>query len=93
MPRFASPYELKESVAQLRKLSAYRVSYPGSILISPLIEPGENGPSADEVKRYRAAGATRLILLSQKMIAECADGKALEAARRFAPSVERARSI
>jgi hypothetical protein len=45
------------------------------------------------VKRYRAAGATRLILLSQKMIAECADGKALEAARRFAPSVKRARSI
>ncbi|MGZ6227459.1 MAG: LLM class F420-dependent oxidoreductase [Candidatus Binataceae bacterium] len=93
MPLVASPEELKESVAQLRKLAAERGRDPGSILISPLIEPGENGPSADEVKRYRAADATRLILLSQKMIAECADGKALEAARRFAPSVERARSI
>ena len=66
---------------------------PDSILISPLVEPGEHGLSADEVKRYRDAGATRLIYLSQKTIAEAADGKALEAVRRFAPSVERASSI
>jgi hypothetical protein len=84
---------LKASVVQLRKLTAERGRDPGSILISPLIEPGEHRPSADEVKRYRDAGAIRLIFLSQKMIAEAADGKALEAIRRLASSVDRARAI
>ncbi len=93
MPLVASPEELKASVVQLRKLTAERGRDPGSILISPLIEPGEHGPSADEVKRYRDAGAIRLIFLSQKMIAEAADGKALEAIRRLASSVDRARTI
>jgi probable F420-dependent oxidoreductase len=93
MPLVASAEELKESVAQLRKLTAERGRDPGSILISPLIDPGEHGPSADDVKRYREAGASRLILLSQKMIAETADGKGLEAIRRYAPAVDRARSI
>lgn len=93
MPLIASAEELKASVAQLRKLTAEQGRDPDSILISPLVEPGEHGLSADEVKRYRDAGATRLIYLSQKTIAEAADGKALEAVRRFAPSVERASSI
>jgi len=93
MPLVASAEELKPSVVQLRKLAAERRRDPESILISPLIEPGEHGPSADDVKRYRDAGASRLIFLSQKMIAEAADGKALEAVRRLASSVDRARAI
>lgn len=93
MPLVASPEELKASVADLRKLAAERGRDPGSILISPLVEPGEHGPSADEVKRYRDAGASRLIFLSQKMAAEAADGKALEWVRRLATAVDRARSI
>jgi alkanesulfonate monooxygenase SsuD/methylene tetrahydromethanopterin reductase-like flavin-dependent oxidoreductase (luciferase family) len=93
MPLVASAEELKTSVIQLHKLTAERGRGPGSIQISPLVDPGENGPSADEVKRYRDAGASRLIFLSQKMMAEVVDGKALEAIRRFASSVDRARSI
>jgi alkanesulfonate monooxygenase SsuD/methylene tetrahydromethanopterin reductase-like flavin-dependent oxidoreductase (luciferase family) len=93
MPLVASPEELKASVAELRKLTAARGRDPGAILISPLIEPGEHGPSADDVKRYRDAGASRLIFLSQKMIAETANGKALEAMRRYASSVDRSRTI
>lgn len=93
MPLVASAAELKESVAELRKIAAERGRDPGSIQISPLVDPGEHGLSADEVKRYREAGASRIIFLSQKMIAEAADGKALEAVRRYAAAVERARSI
>jgi len=93
MPLVASAEELKASVVQLRKLTAEHGRDPDSILISPLIEPGEDGPSVDEVKRYRDAGASRLIFLSQKMIAESADGKALDAIRRLASSVDRARAI
>lgn len=93
MPLVASAGELKESVAELRKLAAGHGRDPGSIQISPLVDPGEQGLSADEVKRYREAGASRLIFLSQKMAAEGAEGKTLEWVRRLAPAVERARSI
>ncbi|HVB82829.1 MAG TPA: LLM class F420-dependent oxidoreductase, partial [Candidatus Binataceae bacterium] len=93
MPLVASAEELKASVAELRRLVAGHGRDPGSIQVSPLVDPGEHGPSADEVKRYREAGASRLIFLSQKMAAEAADGKTLEVVRRFAASVDRARSI
>ncbi len=93
MPLVASAEELKASVAQLRRLTAERGRDPGAIQISPLVDPGEHGPSADEVKRYRDAGANRLIFVSQKIAAEAAEGKALEMVRRFASAVDRARSI
>ncbi|MGH7934147.1 MAG: LLM class F420-dependent oxidoreductase [Candidatus Binataceae bacterium] len=93
MPLVGNPEELKRSVARLRQLTTERGRNPDSIQISPLVDPGENGPSADDLKRYREAGASRLVLLSQKTVAETADGKALELARRFAPAVERARAI
>ena len=93
MPLVASAEELGAGVAELRRLVAERGRDPGSIAISPLVDPGEHAPSADEIKRYREAGATRLILISQKALAEAADGKALEWLRRWAPAVERARGI
>jgi probable F420-dependent oxidoreductase len=93
MPLVASPEELKASVAELRKLTAARGRDPGAIQISPLVDPGEHGPSLDDVKRYRDAGASRLILLSQKMAAEGADGKTLEWVRRLAVTVDRVRAI
>jgi hypothetical protein len=45
------------------------------------------------LKAYRDAGANRLILLSQKTVAETADGRTLELIRRFAPVVERASHV
>jgi len=93
MPLVSSPEELRESVTQLRKLTAERGRKPDSILISPAINPGENGPSASELVRYRDAGAHRLILASQEILGETADGKAPALARHYAQVVERARSI
>ena len=93
MPLVASPEELHQSVTQLRKLAAMRGRKPETILISPAIDPGQNGPSTEEIKRYRDAGAHRLILASQEILGETADGKALALARQYAPVVERARAI
>ena len=66
---------------------------PEAIQISPLVDPKENGPSTDDLKRFRDAGVDRVVLLSQKTVAATAGGKALELARHFAQVVERARSI
>lgn len=93
MPLVASAEELKSSVAQLRKLAAERGRDIGSMQIAPLVDPGEHGPSEDEIKRYREAGATRLILISQKVLVEAVNGRTLEVVQRYAPAVERARSI
>jgi probable F420-dependent oxidoreductase len=93
MPLIQSPAELRESVAQLRSLSQQRGRDPAQLQISPLVDPGANGPSRDELKAYRDAGAQRLILLSQQAVAATADGKALDLAERFAPVVERARGV
>jgi probable F420-dependent oxidoreductase len=93
MPLVASADELKASVTELRKIAAAQGRDPGAIQISPLVDPGEHGLSTDEVKRYREAGATRLILASQKSVAEAADGKTTEIVRRYAAAVDRARSL
>ena len=93
MPLVGSPEELGAAVKTVRQLTTTSGRKAESIIISPLVDPGENGPSADELKRYREAGASRIVLLSQKTVAETAMGKAIELIRRFAPTVERASAI
>jgi len=93
MPLAESADELKRQVAKLRELAQKQGRDPASFDISPLVDPMENGPSRDDLERYRDAGANRVILLSQKTVAETADGKALELVRRFAGTVERARGV
>lgn len=93
MPLMDSPDELKRDVAIIRKLAAQHGRKPESIQISPLVDPKENGPSGDDLKRFRDAGVNRIVLLSQQTVAATADGKAPELARHFAQVVERAQGI
>jgi len=93
MPLVPTPEELKPQVVELRKLLKERGRPETSVQISPLVDPKESGPSADELKRWRDAGAGRIILLSQQTVAETADGKALELIKRFTHLVERARAL
>ncbi|HZP46060.1 MAG TPA: LLM class F420-dependent oxidoreductase [Candidatus Binataceae bacterium] len=89
MPLVPGPAELQREVAALRKLLREHGRAETSVQISPLVDPLDDGPSSDELKRYRDAGADRIILLSQKTVAATADGKALELIKRFTPVVER----
>src|SRR5260370_38057445 len=57
MPLVRSPEELKPQVAELRKLLRQRGRPESSVQISPLVDPKEGGPSGDELKRWRDAGA------------------------------------
>ena len=93
MPLVQSPDELRQSVAQLRTFARGHGRDADAFHISPLVDPGEDGPSRDQLKAYREAGAQRLILLSQQAVAATADGKALELVQRFAPVVERAQGV
>ena len=93
MPLTDSPDELKRDVAIIRKLAAQHGRKPEAIQISPLVDPKENGPSGDDLKRFRDAGVNRIVLLSQQTVAATADGKAPELARHFAQVIERAQGI
>lgn len=93
MPLMDSPDELKRDAAIIHKLALDHGRKPESIQISPLVDPKENGPSTDDLKRFRDAGVSRIVLLSQATVAATATGKAPELARHFAQVVERARGI
>jgi probable F420-dependent oxidoreductase len=93
MPLVRTPEELKPQVAELRKLLKERGRPETSVQISPLLDPKQSGPSSDELKRWRDAGAGRIILLSQQTVEDTADGKALELIKRFTPVLERARAV
>src|SRR5262245_43921243 len=58
--------------------------------LSPFVDP-ESDLSPAALAVYRRAGASRLVLFSQKMAAEIADGAALQWIERTSPIVERIR--
>ena len=64
----------------------------GPFQLSPFVDP-ESDLSAAALSAYREAGATRLVMYSQRLAEEAADGAALEWIERLAPIVERARKL
>lgn len=92
-PLVRDPGQLKRDVATIRKLAGEHGRNPEALQITAIIDPREQGPSADELKQYRDAGANRVVLFSQKIGVETAGGKAPELIRKFAPVVERAQKV
>jgi probable F420-dependent oxidoreductase len=93
MPLVPNPESLKRNVATLRKLTSEQGRNPDSLHITAFVDPGENGPSVDELKRYADAGASRVVIFSQKTASAIADGAALNLIDRFQPVVERAQHV
>jgi len=93
MPIVDSPDQFKRDIATLRALTREQGRDPAKLDLSPFVDPGESGPSLDDLKRFHEAGANRVILFSQQGASAIAEGQALVLARRFAASVERASQI
>src|SRR6266446_2582687 len=66
MPLVQDVEQLKRDVAAIRKLLKEHGRPENAAQISPLVEPKGDGPTTDELKRLREAGADRIILLSQQ---------------------------
>jgi len=92
-PLGPNPDALKRDVDTIRRLAQEARRDPDTIQVTVLAEPRDGGPSADLMKRYQDAGASRLVIFSQQMGTEMADGKALEWVKRVAPVVERAQKV
>jgi probable F420-dependent oxidoreductase len=92
-PVAGKPESFKREVAELRALAKERGRNPDSLQIMAFIAPGEDGISLDDLKFYNEAGASRLVLFSQRDAIAMANGQALEVIRRIAPTVERAEHL
>jgi probable F420-dependent oxidoreductase len=93
MPLVPNPESLKRDVTMLKKLAADHGRKAGALHITALVDPHESGPSLEDMKKYADAGASRVVLFSQRMAIAIADGAAIESIKRFEPVVERAQKV
>jgi probable F420-dependent oxidoreductase len=82
-----------EEAATLRRLTREAGRNPDALQLSPFVDPQEGRLSLDTLKAYRDAGATRVVLFTQQIGSEMADGQAATWIERLAPVVERVRSV
>jgi len=93
-PLVDSPTTLKNVyVDPARKLAREAGRNPDQWQISPFVDAEGGDLSEDKLRQYRDAGATRVVLFSQPMATEIANGKGLEWIKRTAAVVERGQKI
>ncbi len=92
-PFVPGPEAFEKDMARLRKLTAEAGRNPDTIQVTAIVDPRNGGPSIDDLKRYRDAGASRVVVYSQQTRQDDADGKALEVVKRLAAVVERAQKL
>ncbi|HXG18403.1 MAG TPA: LLM class F420-dependent oxidoreductase [Methylomirabilota bacterium] len=92
-PLTNDPADYGKKVATIRQLAKECGRDPEALQMTAFVDPQNGALSADALKAYRDAGASRLVLFSQEFAKEIADGKALECIDRVAPIVERAQKI
>jgi probable F420-dependent oxidoreductase len=83
----------QQDMATLRKLATEAGRNPDSLQVTAIVDPRDSGPSVDDLKRYRDAGASRVVVYSQQTRQDDADGKALEVVKRLAVVVERGQKV
>jgi alkanesulfonate monooxygenase SsuD/methylene tetrahydromethanopterin reductase-like flavin-dependent oxidoreductase (luciferase family) len=82
-----------EEVTTLRRLMREAGRNPDSLQLSPFVDPQEGNLSRDALKAYRDVGVSRLVLFTQQIGSEMADGQAAAWLERMAPVVERAKPL
>ncbi len=93
LPLVQSPEQFQKDVTEIRRLAREMGRNPDTLQFTIIVEPSQEGPSTDELKRYRDAGAERVIVFSQRMGSEIADGKGMEWINRVASVVERGQKV
>jgi probable F420-dependent oxidoreductase len=83
----------QQDMATLKKLATEAGRNPDSLQVTAILDPRDGNLSVDDLKRYRDAGASRIVVYSQQTRQEDADGKALEVVKRSAVIVERGQHV
>ncbi|MGE0823125.1 MAG: TIGR03619 family F420-dependent LLM class oxidoreductase [Candidatus Binatia bacterium] len=83
----------KEEVATVRQLTREAGRNPDTLQLSPFVDPQDGKLSRDEIRAYQEIGVSRIVLFTQQIGSEMADGQAAAWLERLAPIVERAKSV
>jgi|SRR5581483_5947838 len=92
-PFVSGPDAFAKDMATLQSLAREAGRNPDTLQVTAIVDPRDGTLPLDDLKRYRDAGAERVVVYSQKTRQEDADGKGLEVVKRSAPIVERASHV
>ncbi len=92
-PLTNDPADYKKKVAIIRQKAKEAGRNPDALQMTAFVDPLNGALSADTLKAFREAGASRIVFFSQPFVQEVATGNALAAIDRVAPILERARKL
>ncbi len=92
-PFVSGPEAFAKDRAMLRTLTREAGRDADALHVTAIIDPRNGTVSVNDLKRYRDAGAQRIVVYSQQTRQDDADGKGLEVVKRSASIVERAQHV
>jgi probable F420-dependent oxidoreductase len=92
-PIVQDPKAYGAEAADLREMFRAAGRDPATLQLSPFIDPEDGNLSTATLKAYKDAGVTRLVLFSQKMTDETANGANAAWLEKSANIVERAKAL
>ena len=92
-PLAFDPEDYKTKVASIRTMAKEFGRDPDALQMSAFIDPKDGTLSADEMKAYRDAGASRIVLFSQPFAQAIATGQVTACIDKVAPVVEAAQGV
>ena len=92
-PIVPDPKAYGAEAAELREMFRAGGRDPSKLQLSPFVDPENGELSTATLKAYKDAGVTRIVLFSQKMSDEIADGAASAWLDKAANIVERAKAL
>ena len=92
-PLAFDPEDYKTKVESIRAMAREFGRDPDALQMSAFVDPKDGTLSADEMKAYRDAGASRIVLFSQPFAQAIATGQVTACIDKVAPVVEAAQGV
>ena len=92
-PIIDEPEQFVREAAELREVLVAAGRDPKTFVMTPFVDPRGGTLTTDFLKAYADAGAERIVLFSQEMAIDIADGGGADWIERTAGIVERARAL
>jgi alkanesulfonate monooxygenase SsuD/methylene tetrahydromethanopterin reductase-like flavin-dependent oxidoreductase (luciferase family) len=92
-PLAQDPETYRVEAAELRELTRQAGRDPSRIQFSPFVDPEDGRISTDTLKAYAAAGVDRIVMFSQGLVEDVANGGASDWLEKALDLVARARAL
>ena len=92
-PLAQDPLSFAQEAKELREMMRANGRDPAQLILSPFVNPEDGRISDATLKAYAEAGCERIVMFSQDLVAQVADGHAARWLSMSANTVERARRL